>query len=143
MADKYDALLLENQICFPLYAVAKEIVGKYHDLLEKINLTYTQYIVMMVMWKDKKCNVKTLGEKVRLDSGTLTPLLKKLESKGFITRNRDKEDERNVIIEITDQGEKLKEKAVNIPYEIGRCVPLSIEEAQTLYNLLYKLLGKL
>lgn len=144
MADnKYQALELENQLCFPLYAVSKEIIAKYHDYLADIDLTYTQYVVMMVLWKEKSLNVKALGEKIRLDSGTLTPLLKKLEKKGFITRNRDKEDERNVIITLTEEGDKLKDKALDIPYKMGKCVPLSSEEAKTLYDILYKLLRNL
>lgn len=141
--DKYDALKIENQLCFPLYAAAKEIVGKYHDLLSKLDLTYTQYIVMMVLWNSPSLNVKDLGERVYLDSGTLTPLLKKLEAKGFVTRNRDEKDERIVMVSLTETGEALKDKAVNVPYEIGKCVPLTTEEAKTLYNLLYKLLGNL
>ena len=141
--NKYQALELENQLCFPLYAVSKEIIAKYHDYLKDIDLTYTQYVVMMVLWKEKSLNVKALGEKVRLDSGTLTPLLKKLEKKGFITRNRDKEDERNVIISLTEEGDKLKDKALDIPYKMGKCVPLSSEEAKTLYDILYKLLRNL
>ena len=141
--NKYQALELENQLCFPLYAVSKEIIAKYHDYLKDIDLTYTQYVVMMVLWKEKSLNVKALGEKVRLDSGTLTPLLKKLEKKGFITRNRDKEDERNVIISLTEEGDKLKDKALDIPYKMGKCVPLSSEEVKTLYDILYKLLRNL
>ena len=141
--DKYDSLKIENQLCFPLYAAAKEIVGKYHDLLAKLDLTYTQYIVMMVLWNSPSLNVKDLGERVYLDSGTLTPLLKKLEAKGFVTRNRDEKDERIVMVSLTEAGEALKDKAVNVPYEIGKCVPLTMEEAKTLYNLLYKLLENL
>ncbi len=142
-SDKYAALELENQLCFPLYAVAKEIVGKYHDYLADIDLTYTQYVVMMVLWKEKSLNVKALGDKVRLDSGTLTPLLKKLEKKGYISRTRDEKDERVVIISLTEQGDALKEKALEIPYKMGKCVPLSSEEAKTLYDILYKMLNNL
>lgn len=141
--DKYDALKIENQLCFPLYAAAKEIVGKYHDLLAKLDLTYTQYIVMMVLWNSPSLNVKKLGERVYLDSGTLTPLLKKLESKGYVSRTRDEKDERIVIVSLTKDGERLKEKAINVPHEISKCVPLSAEEAKTLYSLLYKLLNNL
>ena len=138
--DKYEALKIENQLCFPLYAASKEIVGKYHDLLSKLDLTYTQYIVMMVLWNADSITVKDLGEKVYLDSGTLTPLLKKLENKGLINRKRDDKDERNVIISLTQKGINLKEEAVNIPFEIGKCIPLTAEEAKTLYSLLYKIL---
>ena len=138
--DKYEALKIENQLCFPLYAASKEIVGKYHDLLSKLDLTYTQYIVMMVLWNTDSITVKELGEKVYLDSGTLTPLLKKLENKGLINRQRDDKDERNVIISLTQKGINLKGEAVNIPFEIGKCIPLTAEEAKTLYSLLYKIL---
>ncbi|MDD2969036.1 MAG: MarR family transcriptional regulator [Lachnospiraceae bacterium] len=143
MSNKYDSLKLENQICFPLYACSKEIVRKYKPFLDEIDLTYTQYITMMVLWDKKQMNVKTLGEYLYLDSGTLTPVLKKLESKSFIKRNRDKDDERNLCVSITDEGEKLKEKAADIPGKISRCVNLSEDEAAQLYKLLYKTLGDL
>ncbi len=135
-----DTLKLENQLCFPLYACSKEVVKKYHPLLEKIDLTYTQYITMMVLWEQKDMNVKSLGEKLYLDSGTLTPLLKKLEKKGYIRRTRNTKDERNLIISITNKGEELKKACENIPKQIGGCIPLSKEESITLYQLLYKLL---
>ena len=105
MADKYDLLKLENQLCFPLYACSKEIVRRYKVYLDKLDLTYTQYIVMMVMWEDKELNVKELGDKLFLDSGTLTPVLKKLESKGYVTRERSKIDERTLIVTLTKSGE--------------------------------------
>lgn len=143
MTKKYDALKLENQICFPLYACAKEIVRKYKPFLDEIDLTYTQYITMMVLWDKKQMNVKTLGEYIYLDSGTLTPVLKKLEAKNFIRRSRDKEDERNLCVSITDEGEMLKEKAAGIPDKISHCVNLTKEEAEQLYRLLYKTLGDL
>lgn len=139
--ENYEQLKLENQICFPLYAGAKEVVRKYKPYLDQLDLTYTQYIAMMVLWEKQSMNVKELGEKLFLDSGTLTPLLKKLEAKGFVTRCRCKEDERNLIICITEEGEKLKEKAADIPMKIGGCVNLTQEEAAALYQLLYKLLG--
>ena len=135
-----DTLKLENQLCFPLYACSKEVVKKYHPLLEKIDLTYTQYITMMVLWEQKDMNVKSLGEKLYLDSGTLTPLLKKLEKKGYIKRTRNTKDERNLIISITNKGEELKKVCEDIPKQIGECIPLSKEESITLYQLLYKLL---
>jgi DNA-binding MarR family transcriptional regulator len=138
----YDMLKLENQLCFPLYACAKEVVKKYKPLLDEIGLTYTQYIAMMVLWEKKSMNVKSLGEYLYLDSGTLTPLLKKLESNGFILRTRLAEDERNLIITITDKGEELKEKAIEIPYKLASCLNLSLEETKTLYGLLYKILGE-
>ena len=104
--EKYDALKLEKQLCFPLYAVSKEIVKKYKPYLDELDLTYTQYITMMVMWEHKEMNVKELGEHLYLDSGTLTPVLKKLEQKGWVKRNRAKEDERVLIVTLTAEGEK-------------------------------------
>jgi len=141
MSEKnYDNLKLENQLCFPLYACSKEITRRYKPVLDKMDLTYTQYICMMVLWDKEKINVKELGECLFLDSGTLTPVLKKLEAKGFVKRDRSKEDERNLIISITDKGRKLKEKAINVPEEIGKCVKLSREEVEILYKTLYKIL---
>lgn len=139
---KYDALKLENQLCFPLYACAREVVKRYKPFLDKIDLTYTQYIAMMVMWEKKRVNVKELGECLYLDSGTLTPLLKKLESKGLLTRARSEKDERNLIVTITDEGEKLKEDAAEIPLQIAGCTNLTAEEGMLLYRILYKMLGK-
>lgn len=139
---KYDALKLENQLCFPLYACSREIVKRYKPFLDEIGLTYTQYIAMMVMWERKSVNVKELGECLYLDSGTLTPLLKKLESKGFVTRMRSDKDERNLVVAITEDGEKLKDKAVEIPFQIAGCTNLTPEEGMQLYGILYKILGK-
>ncbi len=138
-----DPLKLENQLCFPLYACAKEVVKRYKPLLDEIDLTYTQYIAMMVMWEQKEMNVKTLGEFLYLDSGTLTPVLKKLESKKYITRKRSQEDERVLIVSITKEGEQLKERATSIPEQMGNCLSISEEEGKVLYQLLYKLLGHL
>lgn len=134
-------LKLENQLCFPLYAAAKEVVNRYKPFLDAIDLTYTQYIAMMVLWEYKRIGVKDLGSRLYLDSGTLTPLLKRLEAKGFVRRERSSEDERAVNISITEVGETLKEKAREIPVQMGKCMPLSPEEAGTLYTLLYKLLN--
>ena len=141
MEQNYDSLKLENQLCFPLYACAKEIVRRYKSHLDELDLTYTQYITMMVFWEYKSMNVKKLGEKLYLDSGTLTPVLKKLESKGYITRERSTKDERNLIVKITEEGEALKKKAVFVPVKMSSCASLSPDEAKTLYGLLYKLLG--
>ena len=139
--EKYEALKLCNQVCFPLYACSKEIIRKYKPFLDEIDLTYTQYITMMVLWEKKSVNVKTLGESLYLDSGTLTPVLKKLESKGYITRERSSEDERNLVVSITKEGEALRDKAISIPEKMGTCVKLTQEEASCLYNLLYKIIG--
>ena len=138
----YDALKIENQICFPLYACSREIIKQYKPYLDEIDLTYTQYIVMMVLWEKKTLNVKELGECLFLDSGTLTPLLKKMEAKGLLTRKRSAQDERNLIVTITDAGQKLKKKALTVPENMMKCSNLEPEEAATLYQLLYKMLGQ-
>jgi len=139
----YEQLKLEKQLCFPLYAAAKEVVRKYKPYLDELDLTYTQYITMMVLWENESMNVKELGSKLYLDSGTLTPLLKKLESKGYISRCRCKEDERNLIIQITEKGDALKEKAANIPSDMTeKWVNISDEEIKTMYHALYKLLSQ-
>ena len=139
--DQYAALKIENQICFPLYACSREIIKSYKPFLDEIDLTYTQYITMMVLWEHKTMNVKAMGEQLYLDSGTLTPVLKKLESKGYVTRQRSTADERNLVVTITDAGEALKEKAVTVPAEIARCSNLEPTEAAELYRILYKILG--
>ncbi len=135
-----DGLKLENQLCFPLYVASKEIIKKYKPLLDKIDLTYTQYITMMVLWDKKEMNVKSLGNILYLDSGTLTPLLKKLENKGYIKRTKNELDERNLVISITKKGEELKELCKDVPATVGKCIKLSEEEAITLYKILYKIL---
>ncbi len=140
-SEKCDMLLLENQLCFPLYACSKEVVRRYKPFLDELDLTYTQYITMMVMWEKKEINVKCLGEILYLDSGTLTPVLKKLEGKGYLTRERSKEDERNLCVIITEKGERLKKQAADIPLKVGKCLKLEGEEAKQLYYLLYKILG--
>ena len=143
MDDKYASLRLKNQICFPLYACSKEVVKKYRPFLDEIDLTYTQYITMMVLWENEHISAKDIGEKLFLDSGTLTPVLKSLAVKGFITRQRSKEDERVLMIDITDKGRALKDKALSVPEKVGGCVRLNPEESKQLYDLLYKLLGGL
>lgn len=138
--DKYSCLKLEKQLCFPLYACAKEVVRSYKPFLSRLDLTYTQYITMMVLWEKKKMNVKEIGKCLYLDSGTLTPLLKKLEKKGYIKRTRSKDDERNLLITITPEGEALREEAVKVPEEMKGCIDMPAEEAAELYRLLYKCL---
>ena len=135
-----DGFKLENQLGFPLYACSREVIKKYRPFLDELNLTYTQYIVMMVFWEKKKINVKELGKKLFLDSGTLTPVLKSLEAKGYVRRYRSSEDERVLLVEITESGEKLKEKAVSVPQHVSDCVKLDSEEAFELYRILYKIL---
>ncbi|MCH5260013.1 MAG: MarR family transcriptional regulator [Lachnospiraceae bacterium] len=139
--DRYETLRLENQLCFPLYAASREVIKRYHPYLTELGLTYTQYIAMMVLWADGRISVKELGQKLFLDSGTLTPVLKSLEEKGYVKRRRSSEDERVLIVEITEAGEKLKERAVSVPEKIAGCIRLDTEEAMQLYRLLYKVLA--
>ena len=143
MADKYDSLKLENQLCFPLYACAKEVVKAYKPYLDELDLTYTQYITMMVMWEHKELRVKDVGKYLYLDSSTLTPLLKRLEEKGYVSRRRSAKDERDLIVTITDSGEALKERAATIPERLISCIRMDVQKAQTLYSLLYELIGGL
>ena len=138
-----EMLKLGRQLCFPLYAAAKEVVNRYAPLLDGIGLTYTQYIAMLVLWERGSVGVKELGECLYLDSGTLTPLLKRLEGKGLVRRARSSEDERAVIVTLTEAGVRLKERAAEIPEKMRECMPPSAEEARTLYALLYKLLENL
>ena len=139
---EYDVLKLENQLCFPLYACSRSIVNLYTPFLKPLGLTYTQYIVFLVLWEQDGITVGELGTKLHLDNGTITPLLKKMQDKGFVTRERSKSDERVVIVSLTDEGRALREEAVKIPPAIGQCVPLEPDEAAALYELLYKVLGK-
>lgn len=141
--EEFDNLKLGNQLCFPLYACSKEIIKRYKPFLDEIDLTYTQYIVMMVLWDKKQINVKDLGKYLLLDSGTLTPLLKKLEKKGHIERKRSSTDERNLIISISDIGMALRTKAKNIPSQLSKCINLSEKESLELYKILYKILSNL
>lgn len=138
---KYDCLKLENQLCFPLYAASREILRMYTPLLKEIDLTYTQYIVMMVMWEKKTVTVGEIGKILYLDTGTLSPLLKSMEKKSLIKRQRNSLDERIVEISITEEGEKLKEKAASIPQKIGSCIKLSKDQSEFLYKTLYALLN--
>lgn len=140
MNNKYDKIKLENQLCFPLYVCSKEIIRKYKPLLDKLDLTYTQYIVMMVLWEKKSLSVKELGDFLYLDSGTLTPLLKKIEQKGFITRERDATDERLLNVKVTNDGLKLRDEALLIPKEMESCINLNQDEIILLYKILYKIL---
>lgn len=136
----YDCLKLENQLCFPIYLCSKEIIRQYTPYLEKLDLTYTQYITMLYLWEHGKSSVKNIGKALMLDSSTLTPLLKKLEIKEYVTRKRAFNDERTVEIDLTRKGVNLKNKAVLIPKEIGKCINLDKNEALTLYSLVYKVL---
>lgn len=141
MNNPYDALKLENQLCFPLYAVSKEIIRRYKPFLDPFELTYTQYIALMALWEKDNVTVKTLGERLYLDSGTLTPLLKKMEAHGWLTRNRCQDNERNVYIKLTEAGFKLRDDLLHVPREISKCVSLSLDESITLHQLLHKFLN--
>ena len=136
----YNALKLENQLCFPMYACSREIIKRYKPFLNKLDLTYTQYIAMMVLWERRQVNVKELGDCLYLDSGTLTPLLKKMETKGLVTRQRSDKDERNLIVTITEEGMALRDLALEIPEKMAKTNSLSSEESATIYGLLYKIL---
>lgn len=136
----YDSIKLENQICFPLYLCSKEVIRRYTSYLDKLDLTYTQYIVMMYMWEKKESNVKEIGDVLLLDSSTLTPLLKKLEKKEYIKRARKEDDERNLLITLTKKGDALKEKALPIKDEVSKKIKISDEESEKLQKLLCKIL---
>ena len=135
-------LRLENQLCFPLYAASREVIKLYKPYLDVLDLTYTQYIAMLLLWEHGSMTVKEIGDYLFLDSGTLTPLLKKLEAKGVISRTRSQKDERNLDVALTDAGRALQDKALSIPLSMGQYNPLSLDETVTLYNLLYKMLGR-
>ena len=139
--DPNEALKLKNQLCFPLYAAARRVTGVYTPYLKPLGLTYTQYIVFLVLWEEDHLPVSEIGERLLLDSGTLTPLLKKMEKEGYVTRVRSKIDERSVIVSLTEQGKALKTQVAGVPLQASQCVRLAPEEAKTLYALLYKLLG--
>ena len=138
----YAALHLKNQLCFPLYAVSNIIIRRYKPLLEGLDLTYTQYIVMMVLWEKGPVNEKSLCEALFLKSNTLTPLLKKLTEKGYVKKEKDSGDERNLIVSLTDEGKALREKALCVPAGIAKEFHLTPEEAMALYQILYKILDQ-
>ena len=140
MDNKYDALKLSKQLCFPLYACSRETIKLYKPFLDELDLTYTQYITMMVLWEHKAMTVKALGQELFLDSGTLTPLLKKLEEKGLVTRRRSDLDERNLIVTITELGENMKDRALHIPAEMAKCVNLPQDDIRELYRMLHQML---
>ncbi len=140
--DHREAMKLANQLCFPLYAAARNVTGLYAPLLKPLGLTYTQYIVFLVLWEKDGISVSELGKKLMLDNGTLSPLLKKMEKAGYVTRRRSRGDDRVVEITLTEEGRALQEKAKDIPGKAGRCIDLPLEKARLLYSLLYELLGK-
>ena len=142
MTDKHAALRLKNQLCFPLYAVSNMITRKYKPLLDKLDLTYTQYIVMMVLGEEKKVNEKLLCEALYLKTNTVAPLLKKLEEKGYIRKEKDKADERNLVITLTKAGKELQDEALCVPEAISKEFHLTPDEAAALYTVLYKMLDE-
>ncbi len=139
--DYREAMKLSNQLCFPLYAAARNVTNLYTPLLKPLGLTYTQYIVFLALWEQDGVTVGELCDKLMLDSGTLSPLLKKMEQAGYVTRRRSEEDERVVVITLTDQGRELQQQAKNIPLQLSGCIDLPPEKAATLYGLLYELLN--
>ncbi|MBR0403679.1 MAG: MarR family transcriptional regulator [Eggerthellaceae bacterium] len=139
--ETFDPLNLDNQLCFALYACSHEVMRRYTPLLAELDLTYTQYIAMMALWESEPLSVKELGERLKLDSGTLTPMLKKMEAKGLVSRCRDAKDERRLVVSLTDKGRNLRESALRVPMEMGKCVDLEPDEAQELQRLLHKVLS--
>lgn len=137
---KYEALKLQNQVCFPLYACTKELIRRYTPYLKELNLTYTQYIVMLVLWEKERVSSRELASCLHLDYGTLTPVLKRLGQAGYLTRERSAEDERLLTLTLTDRGRDLKENAVGIPSAAAECMGLTKEEFEALYKITYKAL---
>jgi len=137
----YDLLLLKNQLCFPTYAAANKIIRRYQPLLKELDLTYTQYVVMMVMWEKEVVNEKDLVNSLYLQANTLAPLLKKLKQKGYININKDNKDKRNIVISLTEQGKELKDKAVHVPLALAQEPWLTVEEAKEYRRLLYKIIN--
>ena len=137
---EYEALKLDNQLCFPLYARARGVVRLYTPYLNELGITYTQFITLMVLWEKGDVPIKELTGRLFLDTGTMTPLLRKMEQNGLITRTRSKEDERVVMISLTDKGRALRDQAASIPAAVGSCIDLPQEEAIQLYQTLYKIL---
>ena len=134
------ALLLDNQLCFPLYACAREVVKRYRPFLDELSLTYTQYIAMMVLWETPCISSRPLGRRLFLDSGTLTPVLKRLEAMGYVNRKRDEKDERNLLVTLTEAGQALKARAAFVPGQMASCIRMEPEDAMQLYTLLHRLL---
>lgn len=138
---RHPELSLDRQLCFPLYAASREVTRAYKPLLDRIGLTYTQYVTMMALWEDGTMSVNELGRRLYLDSGTLTPLLKKLEAKGLVVRQRSREDERRVEVSLTQKGDALQDEAASIPHEMAQCVPIPRKDAEELYRILHEMLG--
>ncbi|HCH28624.1 MAG TPA: MarR family transcriptional regulator [Ruminococcaceae bacterium] len=139
--DYKESMRLSNQLCFPLYAAARGVINLYTPFLKPLGLTYTQYIVLLVLWEEKNITVGSLCEKLMLDNGTLSPLLKKLQTAGYVHRKRSDKDDRVVIVSLTGEGEDLQQRAKDIPAKVAGCFKLPPEKAKTLYALLYELLN--
>lgn len=137
---KYESLLLKNQLCFPLYAVSNIIIRRYKPYLKELDLTYTQYITMLLLWEHTSLTMGELSQMLFLNSGTLSPVLQRLEEKGYIERLHLEEDERYLVVITTDEGDALREKALKIPQEMGKKFNLEPEEAKELHRILYKIL---
>ena len=142
-SDQYAPLRLKNQLCYPLYLCSKEIIRRYTPILNRLNLTYTQYIVMMYFWEEGQSSEKRLSRALRLDPGTLTPLLRKLENKGYITRTRSASDGRSLVLALTDAGLRLRDAALPVPAEMGACIGLDAGDAAQLCHLITKILNRL
>ena len=142
-AEELPQLLLDSQLCFPLYAAARKVVNHYTPYLKPLGITYTQYIVLLALWEEKSTTVGELCSRLYLDNGTVTPLLKKMEEAGLVNRSRSAQDERVVTVAVTEKGWQLREKVKDVPFQVGSCVPLEQDEAFTLYRLLHKLLDNL
>ena len=139
----YDPLKLDHQLCFPLYVASREVIRLYTPYLKALDLTYTQYVAMMALWEAKSLPIKALCERLHLDTGTVTPLLKSMEQKGLISRRRSETDERSVTVALTEKGTALREQALSVPQKVGSCIPLAPEDASALCSLLYQLIGEL
>ena len=142
-AEEYPQLQLDSQLCFPLYAVSRKIVSFYTPFLKPLGITYTQYLVLLALWESGSACVGDLCRRLYLDNGTITPLLKKMEESDLVRRSRSKEDERIVTVTVTEKGRALRETAKDIPFQIGKCMPLSQNDAETLYRLIHKCLEKI
>lgn len=141
--EEFNPLALDNQLCFALYVCSKEIIRKYQPFLEPLNLTYTMYITLMALWEKDNITVKDLGKKLFLDSGTLTPLLKKMENQNLIERNRSKEDERTVFVKLTENGRIMREKCNEIPSKMACCGLLDLEKASSVLENLHEMMGRI
>ncbi len=139
--DYREAMKLDNQLCFPLYAAARHVTGLYTPWLKPLGLTYTQYLVLLVLWEEDGLSVSEIGRKLMLDNGTLSPLLKKMEQAGLVARRRSSGDDRVVEITLTEEGRALQDRAQDVPEKVGGCIDLAPEKAAQLYALLYELLG--